>query len=1300
MKTTVQSLRTHLRLFYVFIVFLSSTAVMTAQDAFITTWQVTSSDLSIEIPMNVAASGAYLYDIDFGDGNAFEDVVNITTHTYDGPGIYTVSISGEFPHFPMSSTDAANRAKLLSVEQWGSIEWESMSNMLSSCPNVVVNATDAPNLSQATSMAFMFANTPSFNQFIGHWNTANIEDMQGVFWGATQFNQPLNNWNVSNVTNMWRMFYQASSFNQPLDQWDVSNVTNNGQSNGMNEVFYQAASFDQDLSSWQFITPNLGGFLSYSGLSVDNYEAFLSHLTTIAPNYNYGGLGAHNLEYCDDSARTTLINLGTFTIIGDSQASNCEAYTLIPDANFEQALINLGHDDVIDGEVLTSNIENLTALFIQNSNISDLTGIEDFSALQYLWCNGNSITSLDVSQNTNLETLGCNNNAITSLNLGTNPNLDFLRCNNNMLTALDVSQTTNLTVIEAQNNQLNSLTIGQNSSLEKLWCFSNQLTALDVSEATSLNNFSCWGNQIESLDLSQNSNLQNVFCNDNQLTSLNIANGNNVGISNFDATNNNLTCIEVDDANYSTNNWSNIDGTAFFSEDCSPPSTLIPDPNFEQALIDLGLDNVIDGEVITSNISPVTTLDLNNKNISDLTGIEDFTALENLYCQHNALASLDLSQNTNLTSLDCYNNTLSTLDLSQNTNLSSLFTQNNNLTILDLSNNTGLVEVNCENNQLTTLDVKNGNNTNVTFFNATNNTNLTCIQVDDANYSASNWSNIDGTASFSEDCQIYTLIPDPNFEQALIDLGYDSYINGKVLTNNINTITSLDVANKNISDLTGIEDFAALENLVCYSNNLTSLNISQNTSLEVLECYNNTLNALDTSQNLSLTELNCSHNNLTNLDVSQNTNLEYIDCINNGLETLSVKNGNNLNFTGFDAYNNPNLVCIEVDDIDYAITNWSSAIDPVSSFSEDCDLFSECESYTIWNGSTWSNGFPDENSQAIINGIYTVTSDLEICELNIVVSGVLIVDEGVRLTINGSNSMTSHEDSALWVGGILEINGDVNNDGDIIFTSTATSTGQLASVPSGANILGNVEVQRYIPARRAFRFLSTAVNTSTSIQQNWQEGANNTGTSFPADNQNPNPSYGTHITGSTTGANGFDATISGNHSLFTLDNTAQAWETVQNTDTNTLLAGEAYRLYVRGDRSINPSDNNATPTNTTLRAVGSIQTGDFTINDLNQTVGGFNFIGNPYQAVVDMNQVIAASTNINPVYYYVWDPTLNTQGAYVTIELSSGTNASGSAANKYLQPGQAVFVQTLADGAAEITFKCAARRRRRRPPRG
>ena len=46
----------------------------------------------------------------------------------------------------------------------------------------------------------------------------------------------------------------------------------------------------------------------------------------------------------------------------------------------------------------------------------------------------------------------------------------------------------------------------------------------------------------------------------------------------------------------------------------------------------------------------------------------------------------------------------------------------------------------------------NGNNTNFTTFNATNNPNLSCIQVDDATYSTTNWTDIDATASFSENC--------------------------------------------------------------------------------------------------------------------------------------------------------------------------------------------------------------------------------------------------------------------------------------------------------------------------------------------------------------------------------------------------------------------------------------------------------------------------------------------------------------------------------------------------------------------
>ena len=123
----------------------------------------------------------------------------------------------------------------------------------------------------------------------------------------------------------------------------------------------------------------------------------------------------------------------------------------------------------------------------------------------------------------------------------------------------------------------------------------------------------------------------------------------------------------------------------------------------------------------------------------------------------------------------------------------------------------------------------------------------------------------------------YTAIPDQNFEQALIDLGYDNVIDGQVLTSNIDTITVLNVNRISILDLTGIEDFIALKKLVCIGNQLTRLDVSKNTALTVLSCWHNQLTSLDVSQNTALTVLNCWHNQLTSLDVSKNTALTFLN---------------------------------------------------------------------------------------------------------------------------------------------------------------------------------------------------------------------------------------------------------------------------------------------------------------------------------------------------------------------------------------------------------------------------------------
>ena len=91
------------------------------------------------------------------------------------------------------------------------------------------------------------------------------------------------------------------------------------------------------------------------------------------------------------------------------------AMTAIPDANFEQALVDLNIDDEVDGFVRTSNIDDIENLDIEDKGIADLTGIQDFTALVGLWVSRNEITQLDLRQNTNLKFAFASDNALTSL---------------------------------------------------------------------------------------------------------------------------------------------------------------------------------------------------------------------------------------------------------------------------------------------------------------------------------------------------------------------------------------------------------------------------------------------------------------------------------------------------------------------------------------------------------------------------------------------------------------------------------------------------------------------------------------------------------------------------------------------------------------------------------------------------------------------------------------------------------------------------------------------------------------------
>ncbi len=581
--------------------------------------------------------------------------------------------------------------------------------------------------------------------------------------------------------------------------------------------------------------------------------------------------------------------------------------TAIPDPIFENFLESNGMGNGIanDQLVTTANIVNRTNLNVEDLNISDLTGIEDFTSLSALLASGNALQSLDLSNLTNL---------------------NFVTLHDNQLTTLDISNNANLGSLTAWNNGLTTINITGCVGLVELYLEDNLLT---------------------NLDLSLFPNLVNINVTNNALTSFNLKSGGNsrLGLnSSLLATGNpNLECITVDDVVYATETWMNVDTTTSFSTDCNA-TTYVPNDNFEDYLETHDADgNVVslndptnmgngianDDYVKTIRIEDVTALNISSRNINDLTGIEGFTALETLSCFFNQLTTLDLTSNLNLIELQASNNSLAQLDVKNNIALQTLNVDNNTIDELDLSNNASLASVSVSGNDMIALDMKNGNNDNITMLLATSNPNLSCIKVDNATASnnLSGW-NKDATTNYEENCN-ETYIPDANFEDYLethdadgntvsvgdlTSMGNGTANDGIVYTTRIKNVTNLSISNKGIVDLTGIEDFIALETLRCPFNNIVTLDLSNNLALTSLNAVTNNIQSLDVSNNTNLTNLTISSNDIQSLDVSSNSALTYIAVSNNQLTFLNVKNGNNGNFTGFLATQNPGLSCINVDD--------------------------------------------------------------------------------------------------------------------------------------------------------------------------------------------------------------------------------------------------------------------------------------------------------------------------------------------------------------------------------------------------
>lgn len=648
---------------------------------------------------------------------------------------------------------------------------------------------------------------------------------------------------------------------------------------------------------------------------------------------------------------------------------------LIPDLNFEQALVNLGLDtNGLTGDIYYADAANITSLDVSNLNIETLYGVEKF---------------------VNLTSLNASNNNLDKINLSTLTSLQTLNLSNNNLSTIDLSNNNTLVNLNISNNNLNGYV----------------------------------------LNLTSKPNLTSINVSNTNLLGLNIANGNNTSITSFNATNCvNFSCIQVDDVTYANTQVSNNiwfkDGGTSFNTNCNIPTTyVVNDPNLEQLLVNLGIDtNGVTGDILVNDPLSITDLDISNNSITDVTGLERFVNLENLNASNNQLASINVSEFDNLQTLNVAQNQLTTLDITNSTALTSLTVNNNQLTTLDVTNNTALISLIVNNNQLTGLNVSNNtvlntliandnqlNGSNVVFKTTNNNTIQLSASLETLNLNNNPLNSLDVTSltnlvelqanntnlsslDVSNNALLQVLRVDTNNIPSIDITNNNALVVFWARYNRITTLNALNhsnltqllltnqqngfkLANLDISGATNLQylyidanavnaiDITNHTNLIYFfagwGNKFTSLSVNNHpnllrlgiegqdsafslTNLDVSGAPNlqrlgfsyNNVSSIDLSNNNNLTEIGARYTGLTgNLDLSTKTALTKLEIDFTSLSALNVANGNNANLTTFRADNNSNLTCIQVDDVTYADTQVTNGVwfkDAGTSFSADC----------------------------------------------------------------------------------------------------------------------------------------------------------------------------------------------------------------------------------------------------------------------------------------------------------------------------------------------------------------------------
>ena len=378
--------------------------------------------------------------------------------------------------------------------------------------------------------------------------------------------------------------------------------------------------------------------------------------------------------------------------------------TNFPDENFLNYLLSQNYGS--DGVLTKEEIAEIKILSANSKNIQDLTGIENFIALQYLYCDNNKLTSIDVSNNTALRELDCSYNQISTLDLTNNKELTTLLCYSNQLNgkamdglivSLPTASNNEMYVIfnENENNIMNSTQVA--AAKAKGWIPKYTIDGriwlnYAGSEPIIRGDVNCDG-IVNGTDIQA---VINAIVNGEYDEKADVNEDETVNGTDIQKIINYIVYGPDEDTGDDDDSDDEDAGSNPVVEGIVINEKNFPDTNLRNWIKSQEYGS--DGLLMEDEIATIKSIDVNNKNIQTLQGIEFFTSLTILYCYDNQLTSLDVSQNTALTLLNCSNNQLKSLDVANNTGLTKLYCNNNHLTLLDLSKNKALTLLNCSSN--------------------------------------------------------------------------------------------------------------------------------------------------------------------------------------------------------------------------------------------------------------------------------------------------------------------------------------------------------------------------------------------------------------------------------------------------------------------------------------------------------------------------------------------------------------------------------------------------------------------------